>query len=123
MIKLFSIRLNSTNEKEQSKPKIEITQNEENKQKDKRHKPNLKPDIKENNNNLTENLIKTISEYEIMWAGLEQDNPMRAAYRQIISTLQQQLSALSQGKSSKEIVHKEHKQSDEISVIVTSFHS
>ena len=50
--------------------------------------------IAQNKSNLIENLIKTISEYEITWAGLDANDPMKAAYRQIIATLNLQLKSL-----------------------------
>ena len=38
-----------------------------------------------------DNLVKTISSYEIQWAGLTDDDPIKKAYQGIIKTLQEQL--------------------------------
>lgn len=48
-----------------------------------------------NNPSLADNLIKTITDYEIQLAGLSLDDPMRVAYQGIVDSLKAQLKNLS----------------------------
>ena len=63
-------------------------------------KPKInKPSGGNNSSDLIENLVKTITDYEIQWAGMENNDPMKTVFKGIISSLKDQLKNLSVAKS------------------------
>jgi hypothetical protein len=61
-----------------------------------------KPERHPKNSELVENLIKTITDYEIQLASLGLDDPMRSAYQGIIDSLKSQIQALASQTSKNE---------------------
>lgn len=71
---------------------------------------NLKKEkFEDNSSDLIDNLVKTITDYEVQWAGMDNKDPMRKAYKGIISSLKDQLKNLLVAKST--VSTKEHTKS------------